>query len=100
MPTSFEQFIRERKYLQNVSPRTIDWYEACFKWLGRYELTDDGIKEFVIGMRQGGLKPISCNSRIRVANAYFRWAGLPLHIKKLKEEQRQVSVFTAAQLKT
>ena len=25
----FEQFLRERKYLQNVSPRTVEFYEDC-----------------------------------------------------------------------
>jgi hypothetical protein len=30
---SFEQFVKERLYLQNVSPRTIEWYEQSFKWL-------------------------------------------------------------------
>lgn len=95
---SFEQFIKERKYLHNVAERTIQWYEESFKWLGRYELTEEGLKDFVIGMRQAGLKPISCNNRIRVANAYFKWAKLPLHINRLKEEQRQLPVFSHAQI--
>jgi hypothetical protein len=30
----FEQFIKERQYLQNVSLRTIEWYRESFKWLG------------------------------------------------------------------
>src|SRR5437763_5382016 len=29
----FEQFIQERKYLTNVSPRTIQWYRESFKWM-------------------------------------------------------------------
>jgi len=29
----FGQFIRERRYLKNVSPRTIEWYENSFRWL-------------------------------------------------------------------
>jgi integrase/recombinase XerD len=98
MPWDFEQFIKERKYLHNVSPRTIEWYEQTFKWLGKFEPTEAGCKAFVIGMREGGLKAISCNSRIRVANAYFKWAELPLHINRLKEEQRQLPTFTPDQL--
>ena len=98
MPWDFEQFIRERKFLHNVSPRTIEWYEQTFKWLGKYEPTEASTKEFVIGMREGGLKPISCNSRIRVANAYFKWAGLPLHINRLKEEGRVQPTFSTEQL--
>jgi integrase/recombinase XerD len=49
-------------------------------------------------MREAGLKPISCNSRIRVANAYFRWAGLSLHINRLKEEETILPTLTAEQV--
>ena len=77
MESSFELFIKERRYLKNVSERTIQWYRESFAWLGKYPLTEAGVKEFVIGMRQGGLKPVSCNCRIRVANASFKWANLP-----------------------
>ena len=94
MPASFEDFIRERRYLHNVSPRTIDWYQQSFSWLGKFALTEDGIKSFVIAMREAGLKATSCNSRIRVANAYFKWAALPLHIHKLKEEEEVLPTFS------
>jgi integrase/recombinase XerD len=29
----FEQFIKERRYLANVSPRTLEWYEQSLHWL-------------------------------------------------------------------
>jgi integrase/recombinase XerD len=99
MPWDFEQFIKERKFLHNVSPRTIEWYEQTFNWLRKYEPTEAGCKAFVIGMREGGLKAISCNSRIRVANAYFKWAELPLHIKPLKEDTRILPTFTPDQIR-
>jgi integrase/recombinase XerD len=89
----FEQFIKERRYLKNVSPRTIQWYEESFNWLKRYPLTEDGIKEFVVGMREAGLKATSCNSRIRVANAYFKWAGMPLHVGRMREPGEVLPVF-------
>ena len=87
MSWNFTEFIKERKYLHSVSPRTVEWYEQTFKWLGQYEPTEAGAKAFVIGMRERGLKAVSCNSRIRVANAYFKWAGLGLKIPRLKEEE-------------
>ena len=43
--SGFEQFIQERIYLQNVSPRTVDWYRQTFKWLEKYPLTTEGLKE-------------------------------------------------------
>lgn len=96
--SSFDLFITERRYLKNVSERTVEWYEQSFRWLKKYPLTEQGVKEFVIGMRQGGLKPISCNSRIRVANAFFKWASLPLHISPLKTEERRLPTFTVEQI--
>src|ERR1039457_5819542 len=98
MPWDFEQFVKERKFLHNVSPRTIEWYEQTFNWLRKYESTEAGCKAFVIGMREGGLKAISCNSRIRVANAYLKWAKLPLHIGRLKEEETILPTLTAEQV--
>jgi hypothetical protein len=32
----FEQFVKERVYLKNVSPRTVDFYWDCWKSFERY----------------------------------------------------------------
>ena len=45
-------------------------------------------------MRESGLKASSCNCRIRAVNAYLKWSGSPLHIPRLKEEQRVLPTFT------
>lgn len=89
----FEQFIRERIYLKNVSPRTVEWYRESFKWLVKFPLTEAGLKEFVIAMRQSGLKPVSCNGRIRVANAFLKWLESPLKLSRLKEEEKIPATF-------
>jgi hypothetical protein len=96
----FEQFIQERIYLQNVSPRTVDWYRQTFKWLEKYPLTEQGLKELVVGMRQAGLEATSCNNRIRCVNAFLKWAGLPLKVAKLKEDTKVMPTYTADQLKS
>jgi integrase/recombinase XerD len=31
--TGFDNFIRERRYVYNVSPATISWYTHAFNWL-------------------------------------------------------------------
>ena len=98
MPTclekSFAAFVRERTYLKNVSPRTVQWYGECLRWLKKYPLTADGIKELVLGMREAGLKATSVNSRLRAANAYFRWAKLDLHADRMKEPSEVLPVFS------
>jgi hypothetical protein len=73
--TLFEQFISERRYLQNVSPRTTQWYAEAFKWLDDEKPTASVLKSFVVRMRERGLKASSCNNRIRAVNAYLHWAS-------------------------
>jgi integrase/recombinase XerD len=45
-------------------------------------------------MREKGLKPSSCNNRIRAVNAYLQWLESELRIPKLKEEQRVLPTFS------
>jgi integrase/recombinase XerD len=97
--SGFEQFIQEKTYLQNVSPRTVDWYRATFKWLEKYPLTEEGLKQFVIAMREAGLQPTSCNSRICCVNTYLRWANLPLSIRKLRVESKVLPTYTEDHLR-
>lgn len=104
MHSNFEQFIQERKYLKGVSARTIEWYQESFKWLDNENPTEFDLKSCVVRMRQKGLKPVSCNNRIRVINAYLHWkadghskcSAACKHLKrsKLKEEQRVLPTFT------
>ena len=90
----FALFIRERRYLANVSERTIQWYEESFNWLLIPCPSEIELGEFVIRMRQAGLKPSSCNNRIRAVNAFLKWSGSELRVSKVKEEQRVLPTFT------
>lgn len=98
MELRFDDFIRERRYLLNVSVRTLDWYANCFSAWKRYATGDDP-KAFVVNMRQAGVKPVSCNTFICGMNAYFRWANEPIKIGKLKDEQRIVQTFPSEAVK-
>jgi hypothetical protein len=33
---SIEEFVKEKRFLLNVSPRTLEWYDNAFKWLKKY----------------------------------------------------------------
>lgn len=98
MEPTFAQFIKERKYLTNVTPATIQWYEQSFAWLGTESPSDVDLKDFVIRMRERGLKATGCNCRIRAVNAYLKWAGSPHRIPKLKEPQLVLPTFSQAQV--
>ena len=63
----FERFIQERRYLKNVSPRTIEWYEQSLAWLTLEQPTADDLRHLVVRMREAGLKASSCNCHIRLS---------------------------------
>ena len=83
MRNLFEKFVRDRRYLKSVSPRTEGWYWQSWKaftpvladavpdhiskgdFLGRIEL-----------MRTQGTSPITINIYSRAINAFLKW----LHI--------------------
>jgi integrase/recombinase XerD len=85
--TLFEQFIKERAYLMNVSPATIRWYTHALKWLPCETPTDSELKQTVIRMRERGLKATGANAAIRAINAYLHWRELPGRIAKLQEPE-------------
>ena len=95
----FSQFIRERQYLSNVSPATLEWYKHSFKWLPSESPSHEQLKDVVIRMREKGLKATGCNSAIRAINAYLKWSGSTLKIPQLKEPQLILPTLTEAQIK-
>jgi site-specific recombinase XerC len=90
-----EEFLKERKYLKNVSQRTIEWHEQSLAWLGVEEPTDADLKRVVLRMREEGLKASSCNSRAGSINAYLAWLGSELRIRKMKVEEFLPETFSA-----
>jgi len=95
----FQQFIRERQYLQNVSPKTLEWYHNSFRWLPCEVPSQEQLNDAVIRMRERGLKATGCNSTIRAINAYLKWTGSSLKIRQLKEPQVVLPTFADAQVK-
>ena len=43
-----EQFIKEREYVNNVSPATIQWYEQSLCWLNTESPTTEDIRHLVM----------------------------------------------------
>ena len=93
MLPKFQQFIREREYVTNVSASTVEWYKQSLTWLNNESPTDSDIKALVVRMRESGLKATSCNCRLRAIKAYVRWAGLETAIPRLKEPQQELPTF-------
>jgi integrase/recombinase XerD len=93
----FAAFVRERRYLKNVSPSTVSWYTHALEWLPSESPMQEQLKDAVMRMRAKGLKETGCNANIRAINAYLHWssgperkcgAGCTHHrIQQLKEPQ-------------
>lgn len=96
----FDEFVLERKYLMNVSPATISWYQHAEKWLPCESPTPDQLKQVVFRMREAGLKPTGCNAALRALNCYLKWSGAQHKIPLLKEPQLALPTFTAQQVAT
>ena len=63
----FTQFLREKQYLENLSPKTIKYYRWVFnRWSDHINEMPDkmNIKEFVISLNQSNLLPFTVNSYI------------------------------------
>jgi site-specific recombinase XerD len=77
----FEQFIKELLYLKNLSPLTVKSYRLAYdRYLrhGKENIpTKASLNQFVVGMRESGLQPATCNISIRAMNS-FTGAGLNL----------------------
>jgi integrase/recombinase XerD len=77
----FEQFIRERIYVKNVTPATRQWYESAWQAFQRSPvhspdatiITRADLTNFVVHLRERGLQPVSCNTWLRAMNAFCRW---------------------------
>jgi integrase/recombinase XerD len=100
MTASFSQFIRERQYLHNVSPATVEWYKHSFKWLRTESPYGPALKDAVLRMREKGLKATGCNSAIRAINAYLKWSGSVHRVMYLKEDQRVLPTFRLSDIKS
>jgi integrase/recombinase XerD len=106
----FEHFIKQRQYITNVSPNTVEWYRQAFNWLQSDRPTHTDLQDAVIRMREKGLKPTAVNSYCRVFNAYCHWltdgcesrcSATCKHpkLKKLKEPQQIMPTYSADQVK-
>jgi integrase/recombinase XerD len=106
----FEQFIRERQFLSNVTPATIEWYKYSLKWLPSDSPTQENLKDTVMRMRQTGRKATGCNCAIRAINSFLHWNSActerkcgpgctHLRIPQIKEPQFVLPTFTPQQIR-
>ena len=87
LATLCDQFLKERTFLNNVTPATLIWYRVAFKnYSATLVLTTvaadegDASKQFVIGQRERGVRPVTCNTYVGAMNAFCRWLHEEGHV--------------------
>jgi integrase/recombinase XerD len=104
----FAQFIKEKKYIANLSERTIHSYQnhvfkRWMKYVGEMP-TKQNLNQFIVSMREAGLSPATCNITIRSFNSFLAWLSEnghtePLKLTQLKAEKRIMKTFSESQMK-
>jgi len=92
------QFIEERKYLKNVTEKTLAWYRDSFKAFEGALDSEASIKRRIMELRQRGVKAVSVNTWLRAVKAYWLWQEKPWAIERLKEEQKIIATLSPAQV--
>jgi integrase/recombinase XerD len=95
----FEQFIRERQYLHNVTPSTVEWYRNSLRWLPSESPSQEQLKDAVMQMCEKGKKATGCNCAIRAINSYLHWSGSALKVPRLKEPQLVLPTLTLQEIR-
>ena len=109
----FSMYMEERTFLKNASPLSIksnkrNWIRFE-KVMEKNRLLKDldkaFLKELVIGLRETGLSPTTCNIAIREINTFLKWlfdnefTAVQLKMKQLKEERTIQKDFTDEDIK-
>jgi integrase/recombinase XerD len=112
MDKLFEDFLNEKRYLQGVSKKTMEWYTYSYKQYKRVLNGDSEalpakhtLIQFVIGMRKNGLSSAGMNDYIRGFNVFLAWLHENGHleqlkIKRVKQEDTIIETFTDKQLES
>jgi integrase/recombinase XerD len=102
---AFELFIKEKRYLQNVSKHTIAFYERSFKAFGLESFSNESLKVRVIELREAGMSAACVDAYIRGINPFLTWlyenvyTDEHLRVRRIKFEQKVIKTFTEAQVK-
>lgn len=112
LQTHFEAFLRERRYLQNVTPKTIAWYEAAWRAFCRSHggtppdrLATATLQAFVVSLRDRGVAPVTCNTWLRALNAFGAWlyaqghSPFSVRLRPLRVERRLVATLNDATIR-
>lgn len=99
-----EQFIQERTYFKNVTPKTVEWYRSSFHAFDGAMDSRANIGERIGKLRNAGVSATSVNTYLRAVNAFLRWSHTEGHaaelirIPKLKEDDKILATLSPEQV--
>jgi site-specific recombinase XerD len=106
MEDLFAQFLKEKRYLSNLSEGTLHYYREVYEFfkVAGFDGTKSSLTAAVIKMRERGTSVGAINTYIRGINVFLGWLsrehGHPnLSLKKLRVEQRIFKSLTDEQLR-
>lgn len=103
-----EQYIKEKRFLANLSEHTIRSYRLALKWFVRLggDFNKIALSNFVIGLKESGMNAGGCNVKIRSVNSFLTWCfendcNPENHrIKKMRGEQVIIKTFSDAHVRS
>lgn len=106
MDKLFEQFLREKNYLANLQPRTLDIYQQTFnRYFRNMGKSKSSVQECVIQMKERGLADTTINIAIRNINSFLTWLYENEHttehlkLKQLRQEKKTLQGYSDVEIK-
>jgi integrase/recombinase XerD len=104
LPTKWEEFVEEKKYLTNVTNKTLKHYRYAYgawsRWLPQdpKDINEAVLKHLVIELQKTGISPITVNTYLRPLKTYLKWLGTSLKVPSLIEPKLTPRIFTPDQV--
>jgi integrase/recombinase XerD len=112
LATLIDQFLKERRFLKNVTDATLVWYRVAFTNYTSVIAADAAplptkatLQEFVLRLRERGIRPVTCNTYLGAMNAFCAWlydeghARERVNLPKLRVERRLLTLLDEAQMR-
>lgn len=105
LSTLFAEFLQEKRYLQNVANKTVEYYRQSFKAfnLSALPLTQADVNNAIVTMRESGKSVPAVNSYVRGMRVFVNWLSDKGHervkLKMLKCQDKPLRTFTDAHIR-
>ena len=88
----------ERRYLKNVTSKTLAWYNDSFRAFEGTLHSEATIKQRIEELWDRGVSATSVNSWLRSINSYLRCKGAGFRLPKLIEGQKILATLKTDQI--